>query len=251
LKGALYIDLENDLSQKKSNAAEGGRHPLPEPEHFGAILGKLGIRPTTRVVVYDDKNGANAAARFWWMMRAAGHVAVQVVNGGYASIVKAGLPISQTVSNNTRTDPYPISVWKLPMVDMQMVDRKRTDPNSMIIDVREAYRYKGESEPIDLVAGHIPGAVNIPYLNNLEADGQFRTDDALRRQFGELIGARDVTDVIVHCGSGVTACHTLLAMEHAGLPGASLYVGSWSEWSRNQKPIATGASAAGNVTPPV
>ena len=248
LEGALYVDLENELSEKKSDAADGGRHPLPDPARFGAVLGKLGIKPSTRVVVYDDKNGANAAARFWWMMRAAGHVSVQVLNGSYASIVKAGLPVSQTVSDRTPTNLYPVSAWKLPTVNMQMVDRKRADPAAIVIDVREAYRYKGESEPIDLVAGHIPGAVNLPYLNNLEADGQFKTDDALRTQFSDVVGARDVKNVIVHCGSGVTACHTLLAMEHAGFPGASLYVGSWSEWSRNQNPIATGASAAGNVT---
>jgi thiosulfate/3-mercaptopyruvate sulfurtransferase len=248
LKGALYIDLENELSEKTSDAAEGGRHPLPEVARFGDVLGKFGIRPSTRVIVYDDKNGANAAARFWWMMRAAGHVAVQVINGGYASIVKAGLPVSQTVSVRTSADPYPISAWKLPRVDIQLVDRKRTDPEYVVLDVREAYRYRGESEPIDLVAGHIPGAINLPYVNNLDADGHFKDDDALRRQFAEVIGARDVKNVIVHCGSGVTACHMLLALEQAGLPGASLYVGSWSEWSRNQKPIATGASAAGNAT---
>ena len=133
--------------------------------------------------------------------------------------------------------PYPGEGWKLPTVNIEGVQAAAKDPDSLVIDVREAYRYRGEKEPIDLVAGHIPGAINVPYVNNLSENGSFRTAGDLASQYQEVLGTRDPSNVIVHCGSGVTACHTLLALEQAGIKGANLYVGSWSEWSRRDLPV--------------
>jgi thiosulfate/3-mercaptopyruvate sulfurtransferase len=240
LENALFADLETDLSEKSANAAHGGRHPLPKPENFGRFLGKLGISPSSIVIVYDDKKGANAAARFWWMLKATGHEKAYVVSGGLDVIAKAGLPVSKAAASSTPTEVYPVTEWKLPVVDADFVSNVAGNPEFMIIDVRENYRYVGESEPIDLVAGHIPGAVNIPYTTNLDENGDFKSVDELATKYREALAGRDPQNVIVHCGSGVTACHTLLALSEAGMEGAGLYVGSWSEWSRNDRPVATG-----------
>lgn len=239
LEGALFVNLETDLSDKSENAADGGRHPLPDVKKFAQLLGQLGITPETTVIVYDDKRGAMAAARFWWMLKAAGHEEVYVVSGGLEAIVKEGLAISQdALELLTEYPAYPVDSWLLPTVDLAKVTEVSSDPGYVVIDVRENYRYKGESEPIDLVAGHIPGAVNIPYLGNMGEDGEFLSADALKEKYVEALKGHAPEKIIVHCGSGVTACHTLLALEEAGVSGASLYVGSWSEWSRNDKPIA-------------
>jgi thiosulfate/3-mercaptopyruvate sulfurtransferase len=237
LEGALHADLDKDLSKKPADAAVGGRHPLPGIKEFAVFLGKLGMTPSTHVVIYDDKSGANAAARFWWMLRAVGHKNVHVVDGGLDAIIRAGLPMSSQINEPVATTPYPVSEWKLPTVFLNEVKNAANDANALVIDVREAYRYRGEREPIDLVAGHIPGAINIPYLSNLKEDGRFRAPEDLASLYEKEIGSRKTENVIVHCGSGVTACHTLLALEHAGISGASLYVGSWSEWSRNDLPV--------------
>lgn len=241
LDGALFVNLETDLSEKSENAADGGRHPLPDPRKFASLLGQLGITPETKVIVYDDKRGAMAAARFWWMLKAAGHEEIYVVSGGLEAIVKEGLSISQdSLTLLTEYPDYPFEQWILPVADLQKVSEAAADPEFTVIDVRENYRYVGESEPIDLVAGHIPGAVNIPYLGNMGEDGNFLSAEQLGNKYREALKGHNPEKVIVHCGSGVTACHTLLALEEAGIEGASLYVGSWSEWSRNDKPIATG-----------
>jgi thiosulfate/3-mercaptopyruvate sulfurtransferase len=241
LDGAVFLDLENHLSEKRADASQGGRHPLPHPEAFGKLLGSAGINPMTHVLVYDDSSGANAAARCWWMLRAAGHTNVQVIDGGLRALAEAGLKIVDGPSSSfARGNPYPVDGWKLPMATLESVNTTRSLPDYLIIDVRENYRYRGEKEPIDLIAGHIPGAVNAPYLDNLQPDGRFRRQDELAAQYKAITGDREISKVIVHCGSGVTACHTLLAMEFAGLTGANLYVGSWSEWSRRSMPIARG-----------
>lgn len=239
LKGALHVNLEKDLSEP-GNPAHGGRHPLPDIRTFSALLGKLGINPASQVVVYDDKNGANAAARFWWMVKAAGHDKVQVLHGGWDAAIKAGIPVTEEISVPANTINYPVTGWKLPTVSIEEVNKASSDPSKLIIDVREGYRYLGESEPIDLMAGHIPNAVNIPYLENLDASGNFLPAEKLKEKYSAMLGGHEMKHVIVHCGSGVTACHTLLALEEAGMSGANLYVGSWSEWSRNNKPVATG-----------
>lgn len=237
--GAVFFDLETDLSEKTADAASGGRHPLPDVQNFARLLGRAGISPITRMFVYDDKAGANAAARFWWMMKAVGHEKIQVVDGGLAALQEAGIPMSTDgPSWPAPKPPYPASGWLSPVATLRMVDDVRSNKEWLLIDVRENYRYNGDSEPIDLVAGHIPGAVNMPYTNILETTGKFCSPEALAETFRKAIGDRDPGRVIIHCGSGVTACHSILAMEAAGLKKPVLYVGSWSEWSRNNKPVA-------------
>ena len=239
LENAIYVDLEKDLSTPVTDASNGGRHPLPPVNDFAVLLGKLGIDPTTHVVVYDDKSGANAASRFWWMLKALGHQNVQVLDGGLAAALKQGLKTTSLTVDPVAGPAYPASKWNLSTVDINKVEEVVTHSGWMVIDVREAYRYRGESEPIDLTAGHIPGAVNIPYPENLDKEGNFLSPAELADKYKSAIGDRATNHVIVHCGSGVTACHTLLAMEQAGIEGAQLYVGSWSEWSRTERPIAT------------
>ena len=240
LEGALFVNLETDLSNKSENAANGGRHPLPEPQTFGKLLSKLGISPSSTIVIYDDKKGANAAARFWWMLKAAGHENAYVLSGGLESLAEAGFKITtETTPSSTDETEYEINDWKLPTVNADRVSEVLEDDNYLVIDVRENYRYRGESEPIDLIAGHIPGAVNIPYTTNLNEKGEFLSADELSEKYKNALKGRNPENVIVHCGSGVTACHTLLALSEAGIPGSNLYVGSWSEWSRNDRPIAT------------
>lgn len=240
LDTAQFVDLEKDLSQKSGDAANGGRHPLPPVKKFAAFLGNLGIDSSTHVVVYDDKNGANAAARFWWMMKAINHENIQVLDGGLKAAIDAGLPLTVETFTAVPKAAYPVDEWKLLVVDGDTVAKAVADDTYKVIDVREGFRYRGESEPIDTVAGHIPGAINIPFAGNLAESGRFLTIEQLNAKYKDAIGARDPQHVIVHCGSGVTACHTLLAMNHAGLAIPSLYVGSWSEWSRTDRPVATG-----------
>lgn len=240
LDGALYVDLDKDLSLKGPDAAQGGRHPLPSAKDFAVMMGKLGIDASSHVVVYDDKGGANAAARFWWMLKALGHNRVQVLDGGLAAALKAGLPVSDKIPPVKIRTAYPADQWLLPTASADDVAHAATNSNQLVIDVREGFRYRGESEPIDLVAGHIPGAVNIPYSENLDSGGNFLSAEDLSKKYKGAMGERNSQQVIVHCGSGVTACHTLLAMDHAGIEMPNLYVGSWSEWSRNDRPIAVG-----------
>ena len=237
LAGAIFIDLNTQLAEIHHDAAKGGRHPLPSIKQFSETLGKLGISPESHVIIYDDKNGSNAAARFWWMLRSIGHERVQVLDGGLQAAEKIGLPISSKQENPSPTAPYKMEGWKLPLADMAEVERVSQDPSHLVIDVRDSQRYRGEKEPIDLVAGHIPGAVNLPFTTNLDENGYFLAGSELKNKYQQLFEKRDSNNIIVHCGSGVTACHTLLAIAHAGLDIPRLYVGSWSEWSRNNKPI--------------
>jgi thiosulfate/3-mercaptopyruvate sulfurtransferase len=239
LKGAYFIDLETELSEKKDPKA-GGRHPLPSLQKLGKVLGNYGINPSTKIVVYDDKSGANAASRVWWMLKAIGHQDVKVVDGGYAAIVSAQLPnATAPTAKASNASFYPVpQKWLLPIVTIEEVKAATKDNSKLIIDVRENYRFRGESEPIDLVAGHIPSAANVPYLKNLNQEGDFISKEELKALYEPVLAGKDVKNVIVHCGSGVTACHTLLALEEAGIKGANLYVGSWSEWSRNDLPVA-------------
>jgi thiosulfate/3-mercaptopyruvate sulfurtransferase len=235
LRGATRADLETHLSAARApgaNPARGGRHPLPDPQRFAKLLGDWGIGPSTQVVVYDDQFGANAAARAWWMLRALGHEQVAVLDGGFRAAVAAGLEVTMDVPVPVAREPYPAAGWTLPTVDMQRVDELRRDDGWKVLDVRSAERYRGETEPIDPVAGRIPGAVNLPFADNL-ANGRFKSAAELRAQYERLLDGTPADHLVVHCGSGVTACHTLLALEAAGLEGAALYVGSWGEWCRN------------------
>ena len=239
LDRALYVDLDTQLAAIKPDAANGGRHPLPAPEQFSGTLSSLGITPTSHVVVYDEKNGSNAAARFWWMLRSAGHSKVQVLDGGFEAAVKAGFPLSSKTELPAQTGTYRFEKWLLPLADIDEVDKVRLNKDFLVVDVRDHERFIGAKEPIDLIAGHIPGAVNIPFSNNLDPDGSYLLPEELRRKYAEAFAGVKPENIIVHCGSGVTACHTLLALDHAGIPIPKLYVGSWSEWSRNDRPIAT------------
>ena len=237
LKGALFVDVNTQLADIKEDAALGGRHPLPTVEQFSKTLIDLGIAPETWVVVYDDKNGANAAARFWWMLRSIGHEKVQVLSGGIQAAIQAGFPTSSAVEVPTQVESYPIQSWQWPTIDLQGMDEMIQKDNFVVIDVRESQRYKGETEPIDLVAGHIPGATNIPFMENLDANGFFLSPEELKAKYQKVFENIPEENRVVHCGSGVTACHTLLALAIADLPIPKLYVGSWSEWSRNNREI--------------
>lgn len=238
LKGAIHVDLNADLAKVPLDPANGGRHPLPDPAFFGDVLGRIGISPISHVVVYDDQNGALSAARFWWMLKATGHEKVQVINGGLNTAAKAGFTLSDLVEIPVPAGRYLFNEWKLPLAFINEVEIAAGNDNSVVIDVRAAARYRGETEPIDPVAGHIPGAINIPYDSNLNAEGMFLSPDELYQKYTDMLDGVNPENAIVHCGSGVTACHTLLAMDYAGLPLPKLYVGSWSEWSGNKKTIA-------------
>ncbi len=196
-------------------------------------MGAWGIGPATRVVLYDANGGGNAAARLWWMLRALGHADVLVLDGGLPEALRAGMALTSDLPPVATLAPYPTERWQLPMVEAEEVEILRKDPGRKLLDVRSRERWRGETEPFDPVAGHIPGSLNLPWNENLGPDGRFKNPEALRAQYGPLLDGTSPGRLAVHCGSGVTACHTLLALEIAGLPGASLYVGSWSEWCRS------------------
>ncbi|KIA98360.1 MULTISPECIES: sulfurtransferase [unclassified Flavobacterium] len=239
LQNARYVDLNLDLATVPTDAANGGRHPLPSLSKFSEVLSKLGISPSSHIIIYDDKNSSNAAARFWWMLRAIGHKKVQVINGGLQAAVKAGFPVSSGIETFAEAALYPISNWELSQADITEIDKASKNQDTIIIDVRDKDRFDGLTEPIDLIAGHIPGATNVPFTSNLNEDGTYLSPEVLKAKYQDIIGNTKPENVIVHCGSGVTACHTLLAIDYAGLPIPKLYVGSWSEWSRNNRPMIT------------
>ncbi len=222
--GAIHLDLERDLSGREGPR---GRHPLPHPHELASRLGTLGIGDEHRVIVYDD-GAMMFAARAWWVLRYLGHERVQIVDGGLAAYLEAGLP-------TTREVPRPAPTRFIARARAEMVaDRARVearidDPATRLIDARAPARYRGEHEPLDRRAGHIVGAINLPYSDCLD-DGRIRSADELRRVFAAADGA---DEVIVYCGSGVSATVNALAMERAGLPLPRVYVGSWSEWCRD------------------
>lgn len=238
LKGARYVDLNKDLATVE-DPANGGRHPLPSFSKFSEVLSKLGILPSSHIIIYDDKNASNAASRFWWMLRAAGHAKVQVVNGGLQEAVKAGFPVSTEIETFEAAEKYPVSEWKLKTADIEEVEKVRNNSDNIVIDVRDKNRFDGLTEPLDLIAGHIPGAVNVPFSENLDENGLFKPAEILAEKYNSVLENKPSENIIVHCGSGVTACHTLLAMDYAGIEIPKLYVGSWSEWSRNDREMAT------------
>jgi thiosulfate/3-mercaptopyruvate sulfurtransferase len=240
LPGAVYVHLDRDLSDHRKPAAHG-RHPLPEAKDFAALLARLGIGPEHQVVVYDGIDGSMAAARFWWLLRLLGHRRVAVLDGGYTRWVKLGLPVTAEVS-----PPAAANAGFEPRFDAGAiagdaeVRLRLGEAPGWMIDARTAERFRGEVEPLDRVAGHIPGARNRPFAANLR-DGVFLPPAELRAAFAPLLGARTPEKVLLNCGSGVTACANLLAMEHAGLHGARVYAGSWSGWiSDPSRPIETG-----------
>jgi thiosulfate/3-mercaptopyruvate sulfurtransferase len=239
LKGARYVDLNRDLATADCNPANGGRHPLPSLEKFSEVLSKLAITPQSHVIIYDDKNGSNAASRFWWMLKAVGHQKVQVLSGGLMAAIQAGFSLSSETESFEAAEKYPVTDWQLSLSNINEVDKARNNSENIVIDVRDKNRFDGHTEPLDLIAGHIPGAINVPFSENLDENGFYLSSEKLAKKYTEILGLVKPENVIVHCGSGVTACHTLLAMDYAGIPIPKLYVGSWSEWSRNNLPMAT------------
>jgi thiosulfate/3-mercaptopyruvate sulfurtransferase len=241
LAGALHADLNVHLSAASApdfDPAKGGRHPLPAPATWAGQLAAWGIGAETRVVVYDGAAGANAACRLWWMLRAVGHTQVAVLDGGFQAARTAGLPMTEAEAPPTcAVAAYPCNRWQGPIADIGSVEERLRDPAWKVLDVRSRERWRGEVEHLDPVAGRIPGTVNLPFSENLDPDGCFKSPEALRRMYLDLLGDTRPERLVVHCGSGVTACHTLLALELAGLAGASLYVGSYSEWCRSGRPL--------------
>jgi thiosulfate/3-mercaptopyruvate sulfurtransferase len=244
LAGALRADPDRFLSAASEpgfDPARGGRHPLPSLAAWSARLGAWGIGPDTPVVAYDAASGGNAACRLWWMLRAVGHRRVAVLDGGLQAAVAAGLALTTAESPAPAPlGPYPASAWQRPTVDLPAVERLLQDPAWKVLDVRSRERWRGEVEPFDPVAGRIPGTVNLPFTENLDAAGRFKPPAELRRSYLDLLGGMPPGRLVVHCGSGVSACHTLLALELAGLDGAALYVGSYGEWCRSGKPLGRG-----------
>jgi thiosulfate/3-mercaptopyruvate sulfurtransferase len=236
LPGSHYLHLDEHLSGAKTG--RNGRHPLPQRAAFAATLGRLGITPQTQVIALDRQGGLYAA-RLWWMLRWIGHEAVAVLDGGVTAWLAAGGTLATTPPAPAEAPPYPERPSLAPAID---ADTLATRLGAVrLIDARAAERFRGDVEPLDAVAGHIPGALNRFFKDNLAADGRFKPADQLRDAFTALLAGRPATEVVHQCGSGVTACHNLLAMEHAGLAGSALYPGSWSEWSSQpERPIASG-----------
>jgi thiosulfate/3-mercaptopyruvate sulfurtransferase len=238
IPGAVYASLDRDLSDLDRQHLGLGRHPLPLEQAFSALLGRWGWRPGLQVVSYDAGSGALAAARLWWLLRLAGVQATAVLDGGFAAWRAAGLPIETTVPVR------PPTTVELRFDASQVVVEHaalHAAPAPTLLDARAAARYRGDSEPLDRAAGHVPGALNRPYADNLAADGRFKPPARLREEFAGVLGATPPEQVVHMCGSGVTACHNLLAMEYAGLQGSRLYAPSWSGWvSDPSRPVATG-----------
>ncbi len=237
IAGALFIDLNTDLAEIEEDVSIGGRHPLPSLASFEQTLSRLGITPKNHVVIYDDKQGSLASARFWWMLKAIGHEKVQVLNGGLQAAENAGIELNNLPVMTHPNNYGKISKWNLPLTAIDEVAQEANDLAKVIIDVREAGRYRGEFEPIDLIAGHIPGAINIPFSENLDENGLFLSPEKLHEKYQQIFENHNASDITIHCGSGVTACHMLLALAHAGFDLPKLYVGSWSEWSRSGREI--------------
>ena len=250
IPGAVHIDHETELAAAKTG--KNGRHPLPQPEVFAAHMAALGVTPQTHVVAYDASGGMYAA-HLWWMLNWIGHRNVQVLDGGWQAWVAAGLtqqteaPADQAATQppkqagQTAASPMSFGAGTMGAVDADAVLANIENPAFTVLDARAAPRYRGEVEPMDPVAGHIPGARNRPNTGNLGEDGRFKSADVLREEYLALLDGVPAEQVVHQCGSGITATHNLLAMEVAGLSGSRLYPGSWSEWvSDSSRPVATG-----------
>jgi thiosulfate/3-mercaptopyruvate sulfurtransferase len=250
IPGARYADLNRDLAAPVS--ADSGRHPLPSPDALAERFASLGIGNDTQVIAYDDAN-SSFAARAWWLLRWLGAPRVAVLDGGFKAWVAGGGAL-ETGDAKLRTSSYSVrdgarpTVPFTPKVDVGAVVtstdvlRALQDPTSLVVDARAAERFAGTIEPLDPVAGHVPGAVNYPFSNNLGPTGRFLPRPELLKRWQERLAGTAPDSAILMCGSGVTACHNLLALELAGLPGAKLYAGSWSEWIRDpDRPVARGS----------
>mgnify|MGYP000904850190 CR=1 FL=1 len=231
IPGAIYVDLHDDLSRPPST--NKGRHPLPTVETINALFSELGIRANMQVIVYDDSAGS-FGARLWWMLRYMQHENVAVLDGGWQSWLIAGRPVNQDMAARVS------SKFANSALDSGVIDIEELNKCERIIDSRDPARYRGEIEPIDKAAGHIPGAMNRFWKDNLSEQGTFKPKQVLKQEFEEMLAHTQPEDAVFYCGSGVTACHNLLAATHAGLSLPKLYAGSWSEWSSTPgKPVAT------------
>lgn len=238
--GALYAHLDHDLSGPIT--PDSGRHPLPAAERLAATFSGWGIDAQTQVVAYDQGNGAHAS-RLWWLLRWLGHRQVAVLNGGFAAWQQSGLPTETAMVKKASKvfTPRPESVPVVSTADIErlVATGELTAGRSVLVDARAADRFAGENETIDPVAGHIPGARNHGFLRNVDRNGRFLPVSELQERWRATLGDAQAAQIIAMCGSGVTACHNLLALEVAGLPGARLYAGSWSEWIRDRaRPVA-------------
>lgn len=237
IPGAVYAHLDEDLSGPIVSG-QTGRHPLPEPETFARTVARLGISNGAQVIVYDDAAGG-IAARMWWMLRWTGHEAVALLDGGWDAWLAAALPC-RSGAEYGEPSTYTANPRRELVVDADEMLAKTASGGALVIDARAADRFHGENETLDPVGGHIPGAFNLPFTDNLQ-DGRWREAAELETRFRDLMGNRRPSEVIVYCGSGVTACHNVLAMLHAGLGESRLYPGSWSEWITDpNRPIAQG-----------
>jgi thiosulfate/3-mercaptopyruvate sulfurtransferase len=236
IPGAVYASLSHDLAGPKTGT--NGRHPLPSAESMRAIFGRWGIAPATQVVVYDQDTGM-FAARLWWMLRYMEHDAVSVLDGGFAKWTREGRP------TRAGDEQRPAATFSgTPREAMRQTVEQLQQPGTsrILVDARAPERYEGRNEPLDRVPGHIPGARNYFFKQNLSSEGTMLPPEQLRAQLSGVLGGTPANEATMYCGSGVTACHNLLALEHAGMPGAKLYVGSWSEWSSDpSRPVATGS----------
>lgn len=238
IPAAVYAHLNKELSGPP--VTDHGRHPLPDPETLRKLIGRLGIEKGRQVVVYDDSGGA-IAARLWWMLGYMGHLAVAVLDGGWQLWLARQLPVATGIENN------PPAEFNGQPQSQRLVLLNEVPSVPLLVDSRAPERYLGEIETIDRVAGHIPGAINRPYSSNLDDANRFLPRKQLRQQFGELLGSYGPEEVAFYCGSGVTACHNLLAMAHAGMGQGRLYVGSWSEWCADpDRPITIGSEPHAN-----
>ena len=241
IAGAVQAHLDRDLTaHDEADAACGGRHPLPSRSAFAQWLSQVGFTNTMQAVVYD-RNGANYCARLWWMLQWAGHPAAAVLDGGLQAWQTAGGAIASGPSPRHPASNFQLQPALREMVTADTVLSRLGQPGQTLIDARAPQRFRGEIEPLDPVAGHIPGALNRPFGDNLDATGRFKPATTLRDEFNALLAGQPAAQVVHHCGSGVSACPNLLAMEVAGLSGSRLYAGSWSEWCRDpQRPVAQG-----------
>jgi thiosulfate/3-mercaptopyruvate sulfurtransferase len=239
LPGAIHVDLHHDLAGPTS--PQSGRHPLPDPLDFAARLRRWGVDDDSLLLAYDDATGM-WASRFWWMTaKWLGHRNVAVMDGGMRRWLQLGLPTTTDPAPTRPAGDFAARPDAGACADADTTQAAALDPQRRVLDARAPERYRGEVEPIDPVAGHVPGALNHPSSAVVATDGRFLPPAELARAFAQTLGPVAPADTITMCGSGVTACHLLLAMEHAGLPGARLYPGSWSEWSRDPaRPVARG-----------
>ena len=238
IPGAVYANLDRDLSDLTLKGL--GRHPLPSDAALSAAFSRWSLTPDKHVVAYDDANGALAAARLWWLLRLADHTRVSVLDGGLAAWRAAGLPLESGAEPKHHAD-IQATLDRHQVVWYDELERRRHEGTIVLLDARAAPRYRGEVEPIDKKAGHIPGALNRPFSDNLDANGRFKSPEKLRGEFFPLIGVHAPHEVVHMCGSGVTACHNLLAMEAAGLTGSRVFAPSWSGWiSDSDRQVETG-----------